>query len=118
VLLSDPERARLSTLLTSEVKNPLGQTLYEALDAMISGPGSMHQQYDDQSDGKDGGKAQMIQQTFHDFLEMAEVQLKREYPQISATVEQRRFERELGRLPKSQESQKPALRNLIDSLTR
>jgi hypothetical protein len=118
VRLSDAERDRLTTLLTSEVKDARGNTLYEALHAMIAGPGALHEQYVDQSDGRDGGKSLMVRQTFHDYLEMAEVLLRRENPQLGAVIAQRQLERALGRLPKSQESQKPALRELIQSITR
>lgn len=118
VRLSDVERQRLTELLTRDVKDGMGRTLYEALHAMIAGPGIEHTMYEDASDGRDGGKAQMVQQTFHDFLETAEVELKHEFPQLGEVIERRRFERDLGRLPKSQEAQKPMLRELFQSITR
>jgi hypothetical protein len=118
VRLSDKERERLTDLLTSGVKDATGRTLYEALSDMVQGPGVEHQMYLDQSEGRDGGKAAMVQLTFHAFLDMAEAQLREEYPELGLAVTRRQTERDLQKLPKSQAETGDLVRGLIQGLGR
>lgn len=113
VLLSDPERTRLTELLTKDVKDPEGRTLYETLHAAIVGPGWEHDQYMDQSETRDGGKALFVRRTFNAFLREAEHRLLDEYPNLDNIVQRRKMERSLGRLPSSLESMRDPMMQMI-----
>lgn len=107
VMLSDEERVRFTRIATKEVKDYNGDTLYRALGRLMRSD-----EYKDQSDGPDGGKALAVRSVFNSFLHEAEQQLYEDYPALVTVVRKRQLERGLGRLPKSLEDMKPGLRQL------
>jgi hypothetical protein len=110
VKLNEEERQRLGVLLTKEVTDYNGDTLHEALTALIE-----TDEYDDAKDGRDGGKAGMIQDVFNTFMEQAQNQLFEEYPELQHIVLKRQLERGLGRIPKSQDDLADFAREQLES---
>jgi len=107
VLLSNQERQRLGVLLTKE-SDDSGDTLHEAMKALMD-----TDEYQDASDGRYGGKATLMAQTFNGFLDRAEEQLREEYPRVDQVIVRRQLERGLGKLPKSMDDMKDAMREMV-----
>jgi hypothetical protein len=101
VLMNDKERARLGTILTKEIEDENGNNLHDSLLEMIQSD-----EYKDQSDGPNGGKALMWGERFHGFMEQAQRKLLDENSRLDAAVTHRKLLRDLGKLPNSQQDQK------------
>ncbi|MGH6692391.1 MAG: hypothetical protein ACREF4_17120, partial [Gammaproteobacteria bacterium] len=116
VRLSDHERHRLGVLLTKEMKDSQGRTLYEALHARVAGDGWEHENFKDQSDGRWGGKSLEIATVWNAYMDMAEAKLLEEFPKLLTVVKRRNLEFNMGRLPSSQEEMKDPMRQMFDSI--
>lgn len=98
IKLSDEERHRLGVLLTSEVTDFNGDTMHEAMAREME-----TEEYQDEKDGRSGGKAYRLASIYNQFLDEAADKLREEYPAIDIAIQRRQVERDGGRLPKSME---------------
>jgi len=110
VKLSQEERQRLGVLLTKEVTDSNGNTLHEALKDTIEAD-----DWDDQTDGRDGGKAGRIQDVFNEFMDEAQAKLLDEYPKLNNVVQRRMLDRGMGKIPKSQSDLKDFAREQLEA---
>jgi hypothetical protein len=93
VRLTEAERDSLTKHLTGDKIG--GLTLYDRLDRLIASPGYLRQ-----SEGPNGTKADMIRGVYGDYLEAAEIKVRRENEgELQNILMQRELARLQGKLP-------------------
>jgi hypothetical protein len=101
-LSHDPKMyARFMELAGNGYKDPSMGDLgaKDALSELVSGKGPLSAVYEQQSDGPQGGKAQMIQGIMNSYRAAARDQLLDEYPKLQQQVEEKRAALQAARMP-------------------
>jgi hypothetical protein len=108
--LNKREYDRLIVLMTQE-PGAGGRTLHQALGDLIASPN-----YQRQGDGQDGGKALLLRNVYHAYVESARARLRQENPELEAKIRRRMEERRFRLTPSDQPA--GAVQQLMDTLGR